>query len=130
MILKYKRNGHWVFISNVYRVEPFEMDAGVLIEKFNEKYPDEYVNSPYDPDVILSNKAFTMACKSFDSWPEVYKHGDNHNALDHHLLKTNKKVACIMALIQEKKGDACYFIITNQDTYLMNDEGKTIEKIN
>jgi hypothetical protein len=136
MIVKYFNDGIWGYIDNVRQVATEDIDTDELIAEYNrqkekgERDPIELENVK-SSDVEASNKAFLIATETFSRLPDLI--GDYHqeNLLSPSLMgpEANYPAKIILLYLNGHKEYDNVILITNQKTYLMNDEGKTIERL-
>ncbi|HWT74305.1 MAG TPA: hypothetical protein VN258_06260 [Mobilitalea sp.] len=133
MIVKYKSDDVWGYIDHVRQVATREYDGNELIREYEvevNKEEREDIASVYDGDkrvvdgVATSNKVFLMISEKIeDLTTELNAHAVN-------LIKPNFNPAyAILLYLEDTKDYDAMVLITNQKCYLMNDEGKTIERL-
>lgn len=144
MIVKYRKDNIWCYLDKVNLTATKDINADELIEKYDDdiregrridtaSYKEELTELLPD-DIIASNKVFTMATELKEEWPE-YNGGDNShcvNLIDGDMALKNYP-ATVVLIYRDYSNTADEFkitaLVTNQTVYLMNDEGKTIERL-
>jgi hypothetical protein len=135
MIVKYCNDGIWGFIDNVRQVAIEHIDTDTLIEEYKKVPGEAYPPELYWPDsteplpvgIQKSNMAFMMASKAN---PDLEGQSHTENLLSPELLeKGNYPAAKILLYLNEHKEYDNVILITNQQTYLLNDKGQTIERL-
>jgi hypothetical protein len=152
MIIKYLKDGVWGYIDNVRQVGNKSIIAGELIAKYDEEvkkgerdddasyidFTTGIINAEKEgnqlayqrlpEDVIAVNKVFLMATELLPE--EIRELGYSYeNFLNGEALIENFPVNMIMLHLNKHKECDVLVLVTNQKTYLMNDEGKTIERL-
>lgn len=132
MIVKYDDEGAWGYIDNIRQVGKREIDVYELEKEFDKTPnvkdpPESYLNGEKLPDEICTvNKAFTMATMDIPNDGGRGSHCENK--LDCH--KLDYPASIIMLYLDGVKEYDIFTIVTNQSVYLMNDDGKTVERLN
>jgi len=136
MIVKYLNEGVWGYIDNVRQVAKRGFDCDELIKQYNENEvsqevncqdPCEYMNGEHLPqEIVMSNKAFMMAASLMDN-EGINRHSEN--LLDASRVFENYPASAILLYIEGCKEYDAVLLVTNQRAFLMNDQGKTIERL-
>jgi len=140
MIVKYEEGLHWHYVDNVKEVETQILDPRYEAKKYDEmvsnqpephspnyKDPAEYDgNGEKLPErIATSNKAFLFATYDIDDL--------GCNVSSKNLIETNNidNLLLIMIIIrlEDRKDFDVIVLVTNQQAYLMNDKGQTIERL-
>lgn len=136
MILKYQNNGVWGYIDNVRQVEVDGIDVNKLIAQYNQEVENKeredsasYFNgSPVAGDIAATNKVYLMATED-ELLDDLEGKGHQENLLAADLVMKNFYAAKILLYLNDHKDYDNVVLITNQQAYLMNDSGKTIERL-
>ena len=145
MIVKYLSDDVWGFIDHIRQVATREYDGYGLIVSFDGEVLNHerivsldssecYMNGiELTPDVQKSNKIFTMVTELLnDMTSELNARSINLIRIDTEFTERMPVNAVLLYLESmcgvEKEHDSIV-LITNQKCYLMNDEGKTIERL-
>lgn len=132
MIIKYKEKNVWGFIDNVSQVAYKDIIVHELTEQYDKECKtgdriDVSGDGAYNEDVVLSNKLFLMASESINCDLDD-KNVRTVNLINETLISNP---TCIVVLyLENAKEFDCIVLISNQSIYLMNNEGKTIERVN
>lgn len=134
MIVKYYQAGVWGYIDNIRQVATTPIDTEEMIMKYNKEVESKerediasYMNGEKLPtDIAMSNKVFLLATEN-----EIHDIGEVHqeNLIAPDLVARNFPAKIILLYLNEHKEYENVVLITNQTTYLMNDNGKTIERL-
>jgi hypothetical protein len=130
MIVKYKSDDVWGYIDHVRQVATRDYDGASLISQYNDevsKHIREDIASEgaQDSGVEKSNKMFLMTSELIGEMTE------DLNAHVVNLVYGNEYLPlyAILLYLEDTKEYDAMVLITNQKCYLMNDEGKTIERL-
>lgn len=130
MIVKYLSNDVWGYIDHVRQVASREYVGESLVERYNEEVScrsrkDIASDGAFDSGVEISNKLFIMVSERISDMVEEL------NAHIVNLAEGNEKIPlyAILLYLEDTKEYDAMVLITNQKCYLMNDEGKTIERL-
>jgi hypothetical protein len=139
MIVKYLKGGSWVYIDGVQRVENSAILPLELAERFDKEVkegkridPVSYTESmdtyTYEKlkDEEIERKAFTIAREECEC-DEV--EAENNISAD---LVRKDFMTCVVVIHMHKHNPAeltALMLATNQNVYLMNDKGQTIERL-
>lgn len=135
MVLKFKIDEAWRYVDNISEITTQCDSLKNLIEGYNANYGESSndqcvytVNGEKLPDTIVQiNKAFTQICNYDYASDSAESHGVN-------LLKSLNGGVSIYGIWVKTKGkdcdtSSCTIYVTNQPVYLLNDQGKTIDRI-
>lgn len=153
MIVKYLKDGVWGYIDNVRQAANMDIEPIKLIEQYDkevlagerediasyidftsegtiiaEKEGNKLAYQRLPEDIIAVNKVFTMATEGI---PEEIRDKGYHaeNWLDGNMLIENFPANVVMLYLNDHKEYDTLVFVTNQKVYLMNDSGKTIERL-
>ena len=141
MIVKYLSNGVWGYIDNVRQVGNREYNFDDAVHKYDhdERYRDDthsgendiasYMNGEkLSKDIANINKAFLVITESLKDTLE-----DENSHYENLILPVINgeyyQVNCVLLYLNNHKEYDTLIFVTNQKCYLMNDEGKTIERL-
>lgn len=138
MIVKYFDNGVWGYIDNVRQAANKDIDCDELIRRYNEENTFEkpeddiasYMNGEKLPvEIVMSNKAFTMACADVNDVIHGSQYGNSHteNLIDG--SKIDYPASIVLLYLNDHKEYDTVALVTNQKCFLMNDKGQTIERL-
>jgi len=137
MIVKYLSDEVWAYIDHVRQVAKTDFDAGELIKQYDaevksntRKDDASWMNEMQISNLTASsNKIFTMISEQLGEMTEgLDAHSVNLVNTDD-IANVNLPVYSILLYIEDCKDYDALVLITNQKCYLMNDEGKTIERL-
>ena len=138
MIVKYKEGLHWHYLDNVKEAETQILHPEHEATKYdamasNQPYSADYKDpAEYDGNgeklperIATSNKVFLFA---------TYDIADlGCNVSSKNLIETNDiynlPVTMIVIRLEDRKDFDVIVLVTNQQAYLMNDKGQTIERL-
>ena len=134
MIVKHFNENTWNFIGDIRHISSQHIDIKTLAEKYDKEIPvtnsPDIIVCPNDVTITegvkMSNKAFMLATNN------AAEHGDrvhSFSALDPFMVEDNYPAATIIMKLNKWREFDTEILVTNQTTYLMNDEGKTIERL-
>jgi hypothetical protein len=139
MIVKYLDNGVWGYIDNVRQAANKDIDCDELITRYNEMpqpkngcdpvcYKD---NEKLPEDICVSNKVFTMATIDINDILSDSSYGNCHsqNLLDGTKVLKNYPASVVILYLNDHKEYDTVVFATNQECFLMNDKGQTIERL-
>lgn len=122
MIIKFyePENRAFRFIDHCEDVTVEPIDEKELLERYDGLYPDKSGydpanESPADAGVLLANKVFWLASRAEHAVSAIESCNIGHTT--------------IRRIGYTREGTQCA-IVSNMALYLMNDDGKTIERIN
>jgi hypothetical protein len=134
MVVKYLKGGSWVYLDKVLRVDNSALLPMELAKQFDEevKAGKREALDSVDADTDLVNKAFSMAIENQQDW--------GYNVHAENILHADfirAEWTTLLVLIHRPKvtnpSDFADYdtiaLVTNQNVFLMNDEGKTIERL-
>ncbi len=131
MILKYWNNGAWGYIDNVRQTASKEIDPDVMVAAFDTDVAEGKriaLTQPADVDP-LETKATKTYFRATAEFKEMLR-GDVHSE---NLLSESRLAECnvaVVILLYMNSGEyETLILVTNQNTYLMNDKGQTIERL-
>jgi hypothetical protein len=136
MIVKYLKNDVWGYIDNVRQAASKEYNADSLIKQYDDELkkterPDiaNFITEgkSISPDTYDCNKIFTLICEEFAD-EGINRHSEN--IIDETGLRECDSVTAILLYVEDCKEYDAILLVTNQPTYLMNDKGQTIERLN
>lgn len=131
MILKYKVKNTWGFIDNIRQIAHEDIEPFGLAKQYDEeiisgKRIDIVNECNVSSDSIKTiNKAFLLATEGL----EIEGNWHMENLLSEELCLENYPAHIIIAYIEDCKDYNVVVMLTNNDCYLMNNEGKTIERL-
>lgn len=130
MIVKYLSNDVWGYIDHIRQAATREHDASELIQRYNDEVKrnlreDIASKGVKDSEIETSNKLFLMASELAK---KITQKPNTHMV---NLIKGKKHLPlyAILLYLEDTKEYDVMVLITNQKCYLMNDEGKTIERL-
>jgi len=136
MILKYKTGDAWGFIDNVRQAAHKAFSIDEYVERYNKENPTVFEEDPVcfrqddtrlPEDIIKLNKSFMVVCKDLAD-EGINRHAEN--LLLPNLLEDADRGVSILLYIEDCKEYDAVLLVTNQNAYLMNDKGQTIERLN
>lgn len=141
MILKYLTNGVWAYIDHVRQAASKEFNGAELLYQYEKEVlnherivdaenSESFMNgTELSEDIQKSNKLFIMVSEELRNMTEeIDAHMENLVLIDENFTEYMPLYAVLLYLEDNKEYDAIV-LITNQKCYLMNDEGKTIERL-
>jgi hypothetical protein len=134
MILKYNNEGIWVYTDNVAEVQTRVFDTAEAILEYNSRTDEDKIKD-IEKDSTPEIKAFLIAIEDMDF--SVLDSESKNKTFTKNLLAdiplddaAGHKPACyILAELKDRKDCDYVIYITNQEAYLLNDNGKTIERL-
>jgi len=134
MIVKYLKGGSWCYLDNVHRVENSAILPLELVKQF-DKEVEEGKREPIDhvdDDIDLVNKAFLKAVENQEDW--------GYNVHTENILHADfirgEFPADVVLIYTGKRNETNVYVdydtialVTNQNVFLMNDKGQTIERL-
>ena len=139
MILKHKERDYrnvdiWGYIDKVSQIAIKEIDAEVYIKIYDnmpkivetgDEDPCEYLNGvKLDKNIADVNKIFSVVSKEI-----VDDLGNTHCENLVFDYDENMPIYAIILYIEDSKEFDNILLLTDQTTYLLNNEGKTIERL-
>ena len=128
----FRNNDVWGYISNVSQIAVKEIDAELYIKIYDdipvkvEEDPCEYINGVrLSKEITDTNKIFSVVTKEITE--EIG--GDVHCENLIFDYNENMPIYAILLYIEDSKEFDSILLVTDQITYLMNENGKTIERI-
>ena len=128
----FRNNDVWGYISNVSQIAVKEIDPDLYIKIYNdipikiEEDPCRYLDGvKLSEEITDINKIFSIVTKEIID--EIG--GDIHCENLIFDYNENMPIYAILLYIEDSKEFDNILLITDQITYLMNENGKTIEKI-
>ena len=128
----FRNNDVWGYISNVSQIAVKEIDPELYIKIYNdipikvEEDSCEYMNGvKLSEEITEINKIFSIVAKEIID--EIG--GDVHCENLIFDYNENMPIYAILLYIEDSKEFDNILLITDQITYLMNENGKTIERI-
>jgi hypothetical protein len=138
MIVKYYDNGVWGYIDNVRQAASKDIDCDELINRYDampvpiEGDAASYMNGERLPeDIVLSNKVFSMATIDTKDIFEDSRYGNCHqqNLIDGKKAMKQYSASFVLLYLNDHKEYDTLALVTNQECFLMNDKGQTIERL-
>lgn len=145
MIVKYLSDDVWGYIDHVRQIATRDYDGHRMITTFDSEVLNHkrivsldnsecYMNGvELTPTVKKSNKIFTMVTELLnDMTSELNARSVNLIRIDADFterMPVNAVLLYLEPMIGAEKDYDAMVLITNQKCYLMNDEGKTIERL-
>ena len=128
----FRNNDVWGYISNVSQIAVKEIDAELYIKIYDdipvkvEEDSCEYMNGVrLSKEITDTNKIFSVVAKEITE--EIG--GDVHCENLIFDYNENMPIYAILLYIEDSKEFDSILLVTDQITYLMNENGKTIERI-
>lgn len=128
----FRNNVVWGYISNVSQIAIKKIEPEVYIKTYDdipikvEEDPCEYMNGVKLPKEITDvNKIFSVVTKEIIDEIGGNVHCENL-VFDY---SENMPIYAILLYIEDSKEFDNILLVTDQITYLMNENGKTIERI-
>lgn len=141
MIVKYLSDGVWGYIDHVRQAASREFNGAGLLYQYEKEVvnherivdaenSESFINGVELPeDIQKSNKLFIMVSEELkEMTEEIDAHMENLVLINENSTENMLLYAVLLYLEDNKEYDAMV-LITNQKCYLMNDEGKTIERL-
>lgn len=137
MIIKYRNgiDGIWGFIDGAVEAATKDFDGAELIRLYELELGDKPDICGYaegvklDDNVRKSNIIFSVAWDNLDEiMDDVRSHCENHVLITETYTEHMPVHAILIRLEGRKEWDSI-LLITNQPVYLLNNEGKTIERL-
>jgi len=136
-VVKYKEKDTdgkeiWGYISNVSQAAVKEINSELFLNRYNGAInfnpdPCAYVDGVKLPEEIANiNKIFTIASNQINESAEGTTHIENLISNEYEL---SNPMYSIMLYIEDSKEFDNIALITDQDVYLMNEKGQTIERL-
>jgi hypothetical protein len=134
MIVKYKSDGMWNYIDNVGQAK----ESGLyfpdfLINQYEKAViqgdTEDISGKEFSEEIQKINKAWMQACVIADAACGEMEFGaTTENLITDECIKFNQPIGIVLI---KRRGEHGYSktLVTSQDVYLMNDEGKTIERL-
>jgi hypothetical protein len=139
MIVKYLKGGSWVYVDNVQRVENSAILPFELVEQFDKEVKESKRQDPVchtesmDLDTYEKLKDEDFERKAFTMVREETEFDECENNLSADLIKKDFMSCVIVMHIQKPNLSSnefyTFMLATNQNAYLMNDKGQTIERL-
>jgi len=134
MIVKYKSDGMWNYIDNVGQAK----ESGLyfpdfLINQYEKAViqgdTEDISGKEFGEEIQKVNKAWMQACNIVDASGSQMEYGANtENLITEECVKNNTPIGIVLIKCRGGYGYS-KVLVTSQDVYLMNDEGKTIERL-
>ncbi len=138
MIVKYLDGKIWGYIDNVRQASSQDINCDELIKRY-DKMPvpldgdsASYMNGERLPNhIATSNKVFTMATLDLDGIFDGVSYGNcsQQNLIDGQKALDNYPASVILLYLNDHKEYDTLIFVTNQQCFLMNDKGQTIERL-
>jgi hypothetical protein len=140
MIVKYRKDDAWGYIDNVRQAANKDIEIDELVKQYDQEVKngereDIASYTPHEPgcgcsplpkEIAISNKVFLMVTESLAD-EGINRHSEN--LLSEVGIKDNLPACAILLYIEDCKEFDAMLLITNQQAYLMNDKGQTIERL-
>jgi hypothetical protein len=139
MIIKYRKDDAWGYIDNVRQAASKDIEIDELVEQYDQEVEDgeredvashRYVAEGQEiaisKEIKISNKVFLMVTEALAD-EGINRHSEN--LLSEVGIKDNLPICAILLYIEDCKEFDAMLLITNQQAYLMNDKGQTIERL-
>ena len=139
MIVKYRKDDAWGYIDNVRQAAHKDLDIDELVSQYDQEvkngeredtashwYVGEGQEVAMSKETIISNKVLLMVTEILAD-EGVNRHSEN--LLSEWGIRDNLPAYAILLYIEDCKEFDAMLLITNQQTYLMNDKGQTIERL-
>lgn len=138
MIIKYKHEGNWGFVDGLNNVTYSDFDQGEAVKKCRAEIEtgerDEHNQEEFDTNIKIHNDVFQMGCEAIDGKLE----GDGYNRQRFALISLDKlptqesdyQAIVVMGLFKDKDDYDAIGLVCNDEVYLLNDQGVTIERLN
>lgn len=123
----------WGYISNISQASIKEIDTEAYLKMYDampivmEQDPCEYMNGERLPKNIAElNKIFSMVTKEITD-----ELGNVHceNLVFDYDENSEMPIYAVLLYVEDNKEFENILLLTDQETYLMNDKGQTIERL-
>ena len=139
MVVKYLDNGVWGYIDHIRQAANTSYNAEECI-KCIKCYDAELKEGEVDyasivngvelpPNIVASNKIFMYIADSFEDLEGMCLSTKNLVNIKDAESDVMLPVYAVLLYIEDCKEYDALILVTNQRCYLMNDEGKTIERL-
>ena len=128
MIVKFRNDDVWVYIDDVSQAVTTGLYfPDYLISKYKENQSEDTVTSEeWNKGINNINMAWTMACEI--SSKKIILPGNTENLLTEKCIENNLPIG-VVGIKMHGQDEFWKRLVTCQEVYLMNNEGKTIERI-
>lgn len=141
MVVKYLCDETWGYIDNIREAAVREFNGASLLSQYelevarrerivDTENSESFMNGePLEEDIAKSNKLFIMVSEEIkDMVEEINAHMVNMVLINENVTEHMPLYAVLLYLENDNEYDAIVYI-TNQRCYLMNDTGKTIDRL-
>lgn len=136
MVVKYLDNGVWGYIDHIRQAANRSYDAEECIKGYNATLKEgdiDYASVVNGvellPNIVASNKIFMYIADSFEDLDGMCLSTKNLVNITDAESERQLPVYAVLLHIEDCKEYDALILVTNQRCYLMNDEGKTIERL-
>lgn len=125
MIVKYFNNGEWGYIDNILITTQRDYSYQTLLETFADEIKSgkrvvmEINDSTAEAEALFQS-GFSLSADKNEPRRTIPLKAINH-------LKVHETE--VITVVKAINDDTQFIVITNQDTYLLNDKGQTIERL-
>ena len=137
MIVKYLSDDVWGFIDHIRQTAVREFNAETLICEYDtqvDKRDREDIASYMEgikllDGIAVSNKLYLMVTEGIQDLTERHNAHTENLVLMDCIMSPQLPLYAVLLYIEDCKDYDVVVLVTNQKCYLMNDEGKTIERL-
>ena len=136
MVVKYLDNGVWGYIDHIRQAANTSYNAEECIKCYDAELKEgdtDYASIVNGvellPNIVASNKIFMHIADSFEDLDGMCLSTKNLVNIKDAESDIMFPVYAVLLYIEDCKEYDALILVTNQRCYLMNDEGKTIERL-
>lgn len=136
MILKFKENGKWFWVDGLSNISYKRTDQHKDLKEYMRKITaGERIKQDWEEEVNISNYVYLEMVEQIEDNYVLESTTNYHNGLTFDNLPLDYKEECITyypsgVIICDSTGEfEKYVLVSNDEVYLLSDEGKTIERI-
>lgn len=131
----YRNEDVWGYIGNISQASVKAIDTDVYLKMYNEKIPVpegqdpcEYLNGvKLNDNTANLNKIFTIVANEINE--ELGTNVHCENLVFDYAENYEMPIYAVLLYIEDSKEFDNILLLTDQETYLMNDKGQTIERL-
>ena len=131
----YRNETVWGYIGNVSQVSVKAIDTDVYLKMYNDETffsdgqdPCEYLNGvKLNENVADINKIFTVVTSNIKE--ELGTNVHCENLVFDYDKNCDMPIYAVLLYVEDSKEFDSILLLTDQETYLMNDKGQTIERL-